>query len=335
MNSTMFPDGKWEEVSLTGWSSELLAQAEAAFAAFGSIGTVVVHQGGVLQATGATDQKVLIRSIRKSFLSALIGIEVQRGNVRLDATMEGLDIDDVEGLTEAEGQATVRHLLQARSGIYHPALAETKAMTAAKPPRGSQVPGSYWHYNNWDFNALGTVYEQATGRSVFDGIMTDIAGKVGMQDFEPSDGAYMRGPQSHHPAYHLHMTARDLARFGWLYLNQGRWDGVQVVPELWVYESVSAHSFDGQAGYGYMWWTTGHRGEAQNEKASKYRAHLPPFRYFAHGAFGQMIAVMPAKQVVIANLAQSIERSPEQEAKLWEAVSLVMEAVSRRHGESS
>ena len=81
--------------------------------------------------------------------------------------------------------------------------------------------------------------------------------------------------------------------------------------------------------------TPGHRGEAQNEKVGKYRAHLPPFRFFAHGAFGQMIAVMPAKQVVIANLAHSIERSPEQADKLWEAVSLVMETVSRRDSDGS
>ncbi len=328
---TVFPDGEWEKTSLSGQSVDLLARAEAAFAAFGSIGTIVVHEGRVIQATGVIDQKVLIRSVRKSFLSALIGIEVHRGNIRLHGTMEVLNVDDVDGLTKAERQATVRHLLQARSGIYHPALAESKEMTAAKPPRGSQDPGSFWHYNNWDFNALGTIYEQATGHAVFDGMMTDIATRIGMQDFHPSDGAYLRGAQSQHPAYLMHVTARDLARFGWLYLNGGRWNGMQVVPEQWVHDSVSAHSFDGQVGYGYMWWTTGHNGEAQNQQASKYRAYLPPFRYFAHGAFGQMIAIMPTKQLVIANLAQSIERSPEQAENLWQGVALVMEAISRRN----
>ncbi len=125
---------------------------------------------------------MLIRSVRKSILSSLIGIEVERGSIRLDATMEELEMDDVQGLTTAERQATVRHLLQARSGIYHPALAESKAMTEAKPFRGSQAPGSIWHYNNWDFNALGTIYEQATGRSVYDGVMIDVASRIGMQD---------------------------------------------------------------------------------------------------------------------------------------------------------
>jgi len=199
MSEVIFPNYEWGYADPVGWPTGLLSTAASAFAEFGVVGTVVVHQGRVILDCGTTDQKVLIRSIRKSFLSALIGIEVERGTIRLDTTMADLGIYDMDGLMEAERQATVRHLLQARSGIYHPALAETKAMTAEKPPRGSQSPGSYWHYNNWDFNALGTIYEQATGHSVFDGVMTDIGARIGMHDFEPSDGAYLRGPQSQHP----------------------------------------------------------------------------------------------------------------------------------------
>lgn len=53
---------------------------------------------------------------------------------------------------------------------------------------------------------------------------------------------------------------------------------------------------------------------------------MPPFRDFAHGHYGQMIAVIPDMEIVISHLAQSVERSPEQMAKLWEFVSLIMEA---------
>jgi len=272
MSEVFFPDGEWEHGRSQAWQSDLLSRAAEALVAFGSIGTVVIHQGRLVFGVGAIDEKVLIRSVRKSILSSLIGIEVERGSIRLDATMEELEMDDVQGLTKAERQATVRHLLQARSCIYHPALAESKAMTEAKPFRGSQAPGSIWHYNNWDFNALGTIYEQATGRSVYDGVMIDVASRIGMQDFEPSDGSYMRGPESKHPAYHMRMTARDLARFGWLYLNGGKWVGLQVVPGEWVRDSVAAHTFSGEGGYDYMFWTTGHNGEAQNQRPSKNTA---------------------------------------------------------------
>ncbi|WP_117195338.1 serine hydrolase domain-containing protein [Rhizobium terrae] len=322
-----FPDGAWEfrNAEAGGWRIDLLERARQAAIEFGTISATVIHRGAVVASGGPQDQKVLIRSIRKSVLSAVIGIEVGRGRIRLGDTLEILGIDDVEGLSHAERQATVRHLLQARSGIYHPAIAESAAMKA-KPPRGSKAPGSHWLYNNWDFNALGTIYEAATGQSVFEGVYLDLAEPIGMQDFAASDGAYRRGAESIHPAYHMRMTSRDMARFGWLYLNNGRWRDRQVVPGGWVRDSVHAHSFDGQSGYGYMWWTTGHEGEAQHTKPNEFRRFLPAFRYFAHGHYGQMIAVMPEREIVIAHLAQSVERTPEQFRKLWEFVGLVMEA---------
>ncbi|KAA0694498.1 class C beta-lactamase-related serine hydrolase [Neorhizobium sp. P12A] len=326
--SGIFPKQAWDEVDAQqrGWRRDLLSRAEQSAMEFGTISGFIIHKGTVIASHGDPQRKILIRSMRKSFLSALIGIEVERGRIRLDDTLAELGIDDVNGLTASEQQATVRQLLQARSGIYHPALAESKEMLATKPPRGSSQPGDRWYYNNWDFNALGTIYETATGQSVFDGVYRDIALPIGMQDFQPSDGEYLRGDASIHPAYHMLMTSRDLARFGWLYLNRGRWHDAQVVPETWVHESVAAHSFDGTNGYGYMWWTTGHDGEAQNTAPSPYRKHMPPFRYFAHGHHGQMIAVMPEKEIVIVHLAQSIERSREQNEKLWAFVSLVLEA---------
>lgn len=326
-----YPGPVWETTNADdkGWRADLLTNAKAAAIEFGTISAVVVHRGKVVTSGGALDQKVVIRSVRKSVLSALIGIEVERGRIRLDDTLQDLDIDDVEGLTDKERQATVRHLLQARSGVYHPAVAESKEMQAlGKPERGSMEPGAHWLYNNWDFNSLGTIYERATGQTIFEGVYRDLAIPLGMEDFLPSDGQYLTGEQSRHPAYHMKMTSRDLARFGWLYLNGGDWKGQQIVPRKWIYESVSAHSFDGANGYGYMWWTTGHHGEAQNTKASIYRKFLPTFRYFAHGHFGQMIAVFPEKQMVISHLAQSRKRSAHENAKVWEFISLIMEAHS-------
>jgi CubicO group peptidase (beta-lactamase class C family) len=82
--------------------------------------------------------------------------------------MADLGIDDSPpSLTAEEKQATVRHLLQARSGVYHVALAESPAVAAARPPRGSHPPGTFWYYDNWDFDALGTISEQETGAGIF------------------------------------------------------------------------------------------------------------------------------------------------------------------------
>lgn len=104
----------------------------------------------------------------KSLLSALCGTPVQEGRIRQDRTMADLGIDDYPpSLTPEEKQATVRQLLQARSGVYHVPLGASPAMAPARPLRGSHPPGTFWYYNNWDFNALGTIFEQETRAGIF------------------------------------------------------------------------------------------------------------------------------------------------------------------------
>jgi CubicO group peptidase (beta-lactamase class C family) len=115
-------------------------------------------------------------------------------------------------LSPQEKQATVRHLLMARSGIYHPASNSGDDLASA-PPRGSQAPGSYYLYSNWDFNALGTVFEQETGRNIYDALESDLARPIGMQDWrrelQVRSGDTTR---SVHRAYHMILSTRDMAR---------------------------------------------------------------------------------------------------------------------------
>ena len=313
------PAGSWTYSDPTELSFDIdaLNRAVAAIGTFGSTGAMVVHDGIVVVAMGNLIEKVLVRSVRKSLLSALIGIAVGRGQIDLDATLADLDIDDVEPLSYQEKQARVRHLLQARSGVFHPAIAETPEIIAAKPARGSGMPGGQWVYNNWDFNALGTIYERATGRSIYQGFMEDIAGPISMDDYRPEDGRYMTGVQSRHPAYHIALTARDMARFGTLYLNEGRWGKDQILPSGWVFESTLAYSQARDGGYGYMWWTSGRDGEAETVDGLRRNPDLPPFRYAAQGHHGQMIYVVPAKRLVLVTLSPSKTRTRDDWADYW------------------
>ena len=107
-------------------------------------------------------------------------------------------------------------------------------MAKARPKRGSHAPGTFWYYNNWDFNVLGTIYEHATGIGIYDALDRQIAKPIGMQDYRPSDGTYYTGANSIHRAYPIRMSARDLARFCLLYLHKGAWAGKQIVPAAWV-----------------------------------------------------------------------------------------------------
>ena len=116
-----------------------------------------------------------------------------------------------------------------------------------------------------------------------------------MQDYRPADGRYVTGPESAFPAYPFHMSARDLARFGLLYLHHGRWGDRQVVPAAWVAESTTAWSRTHiQSGYGYLWWT----GFPDQRVAIM---DLPPGGFWADGAEGQFVVVDPADDLVVVH----------------------------------
>lgn len=296
-----FPGAEWgrlsaDEARSAGWSREKLQAAKNHAATLKTEAVVIVTRGKILDAWGAVETKFNVHSIRKSFLSALCGIQVEAGRLRMDATMAQLGIDDnAPSLTDIEKSATVRQLLQARSGIYHPALYETASMKARRPQRHSHAPGTFWYYNNWDFNALGTIYEQECKASIYGDFERLIARRIGMQDYSTQDGSYVTGADSIHRAYPFRMTARDMARFGLLFLRGGRWNDGQIIPAAWVKESTTSWSDAGTSGgYGYLWWI------------AKSGVHLPGVTlpegsYSARGAGGHYILVIPALDLVIVH----------------------------------
>jgi CubicO group peptidase (beta-lactamase class C family) len=299
-----------------GWSAEKLAEAKSWSQQIAPSAAVMIVQHGLVVAQwGDVAIKSNLHSVRKSLLSALIGIAVDEHKIDLGATIESLGIDDnAPSLTSTEKTATVGDLLKARSGIYHAALYETPGMARRRPARGSHPPGTFWYYNNWDFNALGTIYERATGDWIFTAFQGRIARPIGMQDYQPSDGEYFRGAASEHPAYPIRMSARDLARFALLYLHDGRWNGRQIVPSAWVRESTQSYSdaFPDQGrgySYGYLWWI----GFPDNNGAPTVK--VPAGTFAAMGAEGQYAFVIPAYDLVIVHRINSdvpVGRPPDQ-----------------------
>jgi len=241
-----------------GWSSEKLAQITPLVEQSGYAAMMAVYDGKVFYTWGNLSYNYFCHSIRKPFLSSLYGIHVEEGNIDLDVTLVELGIDDIPpSLTEAEKQAKVRDLLKSRSGVYHEAAAEAQSMIDARPERGSHPPDTYFYYNNWDFNSLGTIFEQETGKKIFEEFKTRIAVPIGMQDFSIDNCFYQyENEKSQHPAYHFRMSARDMARFGVLYQKGGKWGDNQIIPANWIQESTQAYSIEDTAsglGYGYMW----------------------------------------------------------------------------------
>jgi len=268
-----------------GWSSEKLAHAMLYAHELGSSAVIVLHDGELVLEWGKTNLRMWSHSVRKSLLSALYGIGVQKGLIELETSLADLGLDDRPPvLSEQEKQATIRDLLQSRSGVYHEAAAEIRYMKRRRPSRGVFRPGEHWYYNNWDFNVLGTIFELQTNLPIGKAFKEWIADPVGMQDFREQDVHYNWEAVSLYPAYPLWVSARDLARFGQLYLQMGRWDDQQIVPEDWIHASTFPYSkVDKETGYGLMWWT--HSSGA----------------YYAHGFMGQFIVIIPHQELVIVN----------------------------------
>lgn len=263
---------------------------------------LVLRRGVAVFEYGDPTTVSYLASARKSLVSMLYGPSVGRGAIKLDRTLAEIGIDDMGGLMETERRATVRDLLMARSGVYHPA-ANAGDASALAPPRGSVKPGERFLYNNWDFNALGAIFEAETGRNLYRAFGEDIAEPIGLQDWR-ADMQQTRNDtgQSKYPAHHFGLSTRDMARLGQLMLDRGRWQGRRVIPADWVRESTALRTtaarvgrespFVKQLGYGYLWWVFDPAANADRTLRGAFTAT---------GAFGQFITVVPALQMVVAH----------------------------------
>lgn len=226
----------------------------------GTSAVVVIKDGKLELDWGRTDKKINSHSIRKSILSALFGIAIERGLVDQTATLAELGIDDrFPSLSLEQKKATVRDLLESKSGIYHFATTQSKGQRKRFPSQ-SQLPGTHWAYNNWDYNALGTILENETGLSLGTAFERWIARPADMIDFKGNDVRYLRNIRTEHPSFPIWVSARDLAIFGDIYLSEGRANGMQIVPANWVAESTTPQEITYRGGNGLMWWIDTDRG---------------------------------------------------------------------------
>lgn len=298
------PWRQYENPEDAGYSLEKLKESRELAEKEGSAAVLVVDRGHVLLAWGDVVRPFRCHSVRKSFLSALYGPFVDDGTIDLKTPLANLGIDDLDRLTPAEKKATIGDLLKSRSGVYHPAAKEVEGTDAGRPARGSHAPGTFFYYNNWDFNLLGVLFEKITGKKIFEEFRRRFAGPLGMEDYDLEWMGYELEPsRSLHPAYAFRMSARDAARFGWLFAQRGIWMDEPVLSESWVQASTAMHSDLGIGrGYGYCWWVypKGSWGKDTN------RSHLNQYDKFAAvGSGGHLVLVVPEAEFVFVHRADT------------------------------
>ena len=289
LHAQRVPGETWQQYATpeeAGWTPDGIELAKAFADSIGTAAFMLVYDGAVVTTYGDVARRYMCHSVRKSLLSGLYGIHVGEGTIDVNKTLTELGIDDKDPLTDEEKQASILDMLKARSGVYHPAAYETASMAAARPPRGSHPHNTFWYYNNWDFNTLNAIFEQETGSKIFEEFKLRFADPLQMDDFRVRDGYYhLEAHNSDFPAYPFRLSARDMARFGLLYLNEGRWGDEQVIPASWVEATRTSYSDAGGRGYGYMWWTFP-------------ESFADGGVYSALGVGSQTITVVPAHDIV-------------------------------------
>jgi CubicO group peptidase (beta-lactamase class C family) len=228
-----YPDDSWmqyEDVREAGFDPARLEAARATWEALPSAAFLVIADGAVVASWGDVGRRYMCHSVRKSFVSALYGIYWDRGEIQLNKTLEELGIDDwPDPLLPRERTARILDLLKARSGVFHPAA---YAGRTDSRPRGSEGPGQYFAYNNWDFNTSAYILMQETGGDVFRDFDEYFGQPLQMEDWRISDGYYhYERDKSRYPAYPFRMSARDAARFGLLFARSGLWEDDRILSE--------------------------------------------------------------------------------------------------------
>ncbi len=270
-------------------------------------GFMVIHDGKVLYEYGDLSEIGYVASVRKSMLSMLYGKYVDDGTIDLNQTIEELGIDDVQGLLPIERQAKVKHLITARSGVYHPAANGGYDKSFAEL-RGTKNPGDNFVYNNWDYNVAGYVFEKKVGQSIYEELEQQLAIPLGFQDWNIKNQRKLyKNSVSRYPAYHVYVSTRDMAKIGQLMLNKGKWDNKQLISESWVAEStkpvttqqemLERYGDQGERApnysYSSMWWNFD---EFRGDK--RYKGS-----YLADGWGGEYILVIPEMKLVIVHKA--------------------------------
>jgi CubicO group peptidase (beta-lactamase class C family) len=245
-------------------------------------------------------EKGRLQSVTKSFTSALAGIALERGCLTsLDQRMMEFFPELASRVRDPrKNQITIRELLQMRAGYpweeSNPQLFELlyhgfRSSTLLDVPL-VRDPGTGMEYSNLSSHLLGIVVARACSTSLMALASESLFEPLGI---EP--GKWITDWEGHFNGHaDLHLTPRDMAKFGLLYLDGGAWHGRQVVPADWVAQSLRTYSPDAwryrigpnfrDVGYGYQWWSADAGGQRFN---------------FAWGHGGQQIALVKERNLVI------------------------------------
>lgn len=287
---------------------------------FWSDGMIVLHKNEMVYENywlGNNENKRHISwSVAKSFISALVGIAYEEGLIDslYDPVTKYLDDFKETGYDDV----TIKDILQMSSGVlfnedyadydsdinrFGRAVATGTSMRDfSKTLTREREPGTYMHYVSINTQVLGFLLQEVTNKSISQYLYDKIWNPLGMED-----SAYfiLDDVKDEFALGGLNATLRDYAKFGLLYLQNGRWNDNQIISKQWIEDSHSTdgiHLVPGERetssnpwGYGYQWWVPG----------------FPDTDYTASGVYNQYIYIDPLSEIVIAKTSSNYKYTSE------------------------
>lgn len=268
---------------------------------------LVIYDGQIVgeqYAPGFDKNTVMLGwSMAKSLTGALIGILVKEGKINPDAPAPV-----PEWKNTGREKITVKHLLQQTTGLdFEENYTKPSEVTNMLFKRGDMAafaaklplkhePGTVFNYSSGNTNILSRIIRQTVGEAGYPSFpYQSLFHKINMYSvlLEPdASGTYIGSSYSY-------ATARDFARFGLLYYNDGRWNGEQVLPADWVKQSILPSTADKRKHYGYQFWLNG---LSENDPTQRWYPDVPADMFFADGYGGQDVYVIPSKKLVVVRL---------------------------------
>src|SRR6186997_496059 len=268
---------------------------------------LVIYDGNIVAekyAPGFDKSTVMLGwSMSKSFTSAMIGILVKENKLSVD---EPAPV--AEWANTKKQKITLKHLLQQTTGIdFTEIYTRPSSVTKMLFSKGDMAayaeslalkhePGTVFNYSGGNSNILSKIIRQTVGEKDYAAFpFNELFYKINGYSFlmEPdASGTYIGSSYSY-------ATARDFARFGLLYYNDGVWNGEQILPTNWVKESIQPSVADKLNHYGYQFWLNGYD---QKDPTKHWFPDIPSDMFFADGYGGQDVYIIPSEKLVVVRL---------------------------------
>jgi CubicO group peptidase (beta-lactamase class C family) len=335
-NSTQFPplgSDYWVTLSpdSLGWNTKAIPELKSLLEKNGTRAFLLIKDGKIVMEEYFGKDLLGISKFDKNkrWYWASAGKTLTAFTVGLAQEDSFLNIDDKtsdylgknwSSLTpEQEAKITIKHQLSMTSG-----LDDSKSGGNSFDPSNlvyQAEAGTRWAYHNAPYTLLEKVVTKAAGKEFDDYFSEKLAGKIGM------DGQWRWLGE-----YHIFFsTARSMARFGLLILNEGDWDGMPVLKDKKYFEEMTNPSQEINESYGYLWWLNGKNSFMRPQTQLVFKGSLtpeaPPDMFSGLGKNGQYVSIVPSMNLVLVRMGENPEDSDIAamfQREIWEKLNKIM-----------